>query len=336
MKIKVRKKIVALAMGILISFIFIFPILFTVPSQFELKTEITNASLFYSGQNLDITTNLTLDRNVTCSNLVIDQGVVLNTNGYSIICSGNLTNYGEILTGWPNNGGIDYNATNYPTSYGGSGGGASYSNTYVSVSASGSTKAPGGFNDYNSSGTNGSSTMLPQITVSLLHDWYFNGNIQNYLVGGGGAGGIGYYNGNDAGESGAYGVYIQAYGVKKAGIIKAEGCVTDDVATYLTHGGGGGGVIVIAYGSGGFFNGTIAVNGSVSPSNPNNFNYSGGAGGNGHFAAINYGKIAPVTLIRVNNPVVGLSEFFISIIIAVVVFVFLSVLVLLRPARGGR
>ena len=201
MKIKVRKKIVALAMGILISFIFIFPILFTVPSQFELKTEITNASLFYSGQNLDITTNLTLDRNVTCSNLVIDQGVVLNTNGYSIICSGNLTNYGEILTGWPNNGGIDYNATNYPTSYGGSGGGASYSNTYVSVSASGSTKAPGGFNDYNSSGTNGSSTMLPQITVSLLHDWYFNGNIQNYLVGGGGAGGIGYYNGNDAGES---------------------------------------------------------------------------------------------------------------------------------------
>jgi hypothetical protein len=75
--------------------------------------------------------NTTLRADVFCTDLTINAGVALTTNGFNIFCSGTVTNNGVIQTGFVRNGGTGANespagATGggaFPNSYGGSGGG---------------------------------------------------------------------------------------------------------------------------------------------------------------------------------------------------------------------
>lgn len=256
---------------------------------------VVSNSTSLSNVYINATTNLT--SNLTCENLYIDNNVTLYTDGYNIICFGNFTSYGTIITGLANNSGDDYqNALSYPNSLGGSGGGDSYTNSISTFTTAGATDAFAGSDIMNGNGQAGSTGHVPTLfTDSLLRTWY-NNSIQQYLTGGGGAGGMGYYGGNDHGANGAYGIFIQAQTMVSSGIIMANGQNTSDIATDLTHGGGGGGAIIIAYGSGGYtINGGIYSNGSSVGPNQYDYYYSGGTGGNGNIILYDYGNTPVIT-----------------------------------------
>lgn len=250
--------------------------------------------------SIEVTGTAYLYSNLTGGNLVIEPGAVLYTDGYSIVLNGTFNNMGTVKAGLAyNSPWYTYRTTNYPDSYGGSGGGVVYQ--YASPIGAGSTRVASGITSneiYNGSVNGSSPGVPPSFSTAMIHSWWNNG-IRQYLIGAGGGGGYDYYGNFVFAGSGSYGIYIQASTII-AGKIYASGQNVNSstqTATYLSAGGGGGGVIVLAYGSGGYSKGIYNVSGGTSAIDPNNSNLPGGTGGNGQVLTLNYTTSgAPVSI----------------------------------------
>ncbi len=192
----------------------------------------------------------TLTKDITCSNLTIDSGVTLTTNGYNIYCSGAVINAGTIVTG-------SSPFENWPDSYGGSGGGATNLRGLDGPPTPGfNTIAPGGTTCTTTACTagNGASPTPPTLTDTLVQYWIGAGP-KKFLIGAGG-GSSPFVKGG----AGAHGLLISANSID-AGAIDAAGRDGKNDPGQSTAGGGGGGVIVLAYGDGGYTPGSYNVAG---------------------------------------------------------------------------
>ncbi len=253
--------------------------------------------------SIEVTGTAYLHSNLTAGNLIIEPGAVLYTDGYSIVLNGTFNNMGTVQAGLAGNSPwYTYRTTNYPDSYGGSGGGIVYQNS-VYLYGAGSTRVASGISSdgiYNNSVNGSSPGTPPSFSTAVIHSWW-NSGIQQYLIGA--AGGCGYsYSGSGGfafAGSGSFGVYIQASNII-AGKINANGQSVNSsmqVVPDLSSGGGGGGLIVLAYGSGGYSKGIYDVSGGTSAIDSNNSNFPGGNGGNGQVLTLNYTSSgAPVSI----------------------------------------
>ena len=252
----------------------------------------TNGIAFIS--DLYYNSNSTLRGNIaTTGNVVIKNGVVLDTDGYSIIAGGTFNNSGTVNAGNPGDSASQGSVgTSYKYSYGGSGG-----------SGSGGNSGKGG---------SGATPSNPSLSNAQILAWY-NSGLMAYLTGAGGGGACklngsagnggstiapggnlsfqtGHIpcedTGGTPGASGSYGVYIQANKII-AGVINANGLQASPGAAD-GGGGGGGGVIILAYGAGGFVSGTYDVNGGPAQQDS-------GAGGAGQVWIYPYGSMPPIT-----------------------------------------
>lgn len=186
-----------------------------------------------AGSPMVISQNTELTADVSCSNLTIEPGVTLTTNGYNIYCSGTVDNEGTIVTG-------SSAAQNFPLSYGGSGGGST--DLGGPAAAGFSTQSPGGAPCSTSGCTagNGSSPPLPTISAGVISTWYQAG-MNQYLAGaGGGSSPVA------QGGSGANGLFIEASDII-AGAIDCAGGDGQNQPGQSSAGGGGGGVVILAY-----------------------------------------------------------------------------------------
>lgn len=224
--------------------------------------------------------NTVLKSSVFASNITIDPGVTLTTDGFNFFVTGSFINHGTIITGHK------YIAQNITSSYGGSGGGGGFSFTTNSVGLNGfRTSYPAGIGGF--PGTSGISSTLSAVSANNLSQWYnssasgvFPDSMAQYLMGAsGGLSGNFHNSGAAVPGDGAYGIVIEANYIS-AGVIEANG--TGDSGGGAGAGGGGGGVILLLYGSGGVVNGTYNVLGGsgVTPGVSYANNY-GGNGGNG-------------------------------------------------------
>jgi hypothetical protein len=249
-----------------------------------------------------ISYNTALSSDLYCTNLTIASGVALTTNGYNILCSGSLTNYGAISSGNPGNGGITTTSImggSYPDSYGGSGGGGGYN--AGGGGSGGSTLVAGGSGGtvgYGAGGGHsGSTPPSPTLTASIIQSMDAGGFV-NYLSGaGGGAGQVGSGSPPQAnGGSGGYGIYLQANQIINYGVISTAGQAGLGAPNGPNNGGGGGGgggVIIFAYGSGGINPGATLVNGGPGGSSGSALS-PGGPGGKGQVLMFGYGTSPPV------------------------------------------
>jgi tRNA A-37 threonylcarbamoyl transferase component Bud32 len=175
----------------------------------------------------------TLSSDVFCSDLTIEPGVTLTTNGHNIYCSGTVDNKGTIVTG-------PSAPRNFPLSYGGSGGGST--DLGGPASPGFSTRTPGGA-PCNASGctaANGSSPALPGLTPGTIRSWYRAG-MDQYLAGAGGGSTPVVHGG-----TGANGLFIEADRIIAGNIVCAGGAGQNQPGQ-SSAGGGGGGVVILAY-----------------------------------------------------------------------------------------
>jgi serine/threonine protein kinase len=180
-----------------------------------------------------ISMNESLSSDLSCSNLTIEPGVTLTTNGFNIYCSGSFDNRGTIISG-------PSPSRNFPSSYGGSGAGST--NLGGSANPGYATRSQGGVPCSTSgcTATNGSSAAPPAFSEAELQTWYGAG-MNQYLAGaGGGSSPVA------QGGAGANGLFVEANSII-AGTIVAAGSDGQNVPGQSTAGGGGGGVIVLAY-----------------------------------------------------------------------------------------
>jgi len=70
------------------------------------STSVSSSTLSACPTGGTISTNASLASDIFCSQLTIASGVTLTTRGYNIIVSGSFVNDGEIIAGYPNNGGL--------------------------------------------------------------------------------------------------------------------------------------------------------------------------------------------------------------------------------------
>lgn len=197
-----------------------------------------------------ISSNKTLTKDLMCSNLTIDAGVTLTTNGFDVYCSGAVINDGTIVTG-------SSQSKNWPNSFGGSGGGATNLGGLHGPPTPGfNTIAPGGTTctTKNCTAGDGTSPTAPTLTDTLVQSWN-SGGPENFLNGAGGGS-----SSFAKGGSGAHGLLISANSID-AGTIDAAGRNGKNDPGQSAAGGGGGGVIVLAYGSGGYTPGSYDVAG---------------------------------------------------------------------------
>ena len=260
--------------------------------------------------------NTSLTNNILAYSITINNGVILTTNGYALICNNTFINNGIIDTG-------QTPLQNFPNSYGGSGGagssgggggsggsgqqsgtaGGSGIGYNTSVAGGRSTGGAGGSGAAGGSagvpGVSGATPSIPTLTNLLIQTWYNNGML-NYLAGAGSlseqgvneSGGTSSAIGGSSGGNGygAYGLYIQANQII-AGVINANGTTGSSNGGNGGNGGyllggagggagagaGGGGVIILAYGNGGYIAGIYNVLGGTITSSGGD----GGAGGSG-------------------------------------------------------
>ena len=248
-----------------------------------------------------ISTSIILSHNLYGSNIVITSSGVVDTNGFSIISSGNILNLGTINTGNLINSGIGQttigtNGNNIIQSFGGSGGGGGGGcDTPAYGGSGGNTLSTGGVNGISRSlgGTGKNSINIPtsQMPGNILNYFYGGnptGNITKYLAGagGGGGGGAGFscsgsqVGGN--GGNGGYGLYIQGQNIT-AGTINTNGISGSEGGAGGAQtgggGGGGGGSILLAY-THTYTAGTYTLTGGSGGSGTNGGG-AGGGGGNG-------------------------------------------------------
>ncbi len=270
------------------------PINSTVNKSISIKAVYNPTS--YNGQAPVIFTQTTtlIGNIITTNNItILLRGVVINTEGYSLISGETFNNQGSIVPGLANNSG-----ENVPYSYGGSGGGgwafgcgnAAGGSTADNGGATVVTGGSGLNNGFNQAAGNGASGASPVPTLNNLDiQIMYNNSMQQYLKGAGG-GSATNCGSIETGGSGSYGVYIQANRVI-AGMIDTAG-QSGSGASEEASGGGGGGVILISYGLGGYLSGS--------------YNYSGGGagiagygkagiGGPGGIIIYNYSSSPPIT-----------------------------------------
>ncbi len=228
----------------------------------------------------------------TTGSILIDHGVTVTTDGYSMIAGNTFRNQGVVNAGNPgDHAGLGEEGQSYTFSFGGSGGAGG-----------------GGGEGYGENGTNGWAFNMSNALIAKLYEV----GMTSYLTGGGGGGGCqhsGYgANGGStqvgggifknmhsgggcggsggAGGSGSYGVFIQA-NTLIAGKINANG-QKGVVGNPDVGGGGGGGAILLAYGNGGYIAGTYDVSGGAAQGN-------GGAGGRGQVITYPFDSVPPIT-----------------------------------------
>jgi hypothetical protein len=276
--------------------------------------------------------NTTLTADVFCTDVTIDSGTTVTTDGFNFYCTGTFTNDGTINTGYIGNQGSGApevpasGATpggSMPSSYGGSGGGGGGSAAFLGIGpaqvsgSGGSTQSGGGASGTNVGGScgtggkggSGSTPGAPSLTSAGIQSWYAAG-MSKYLAGAGGGGGAGSgydcsYNGGSNGGSGAFGIYIQADDVV-AGTINAFGEAGGSVGSG-GGGGGGGGVILLAYSDGQYTAGTYDVSGG-SGGSANTNGGPGGNGGSGQVLTFDFGSSTPVTS-SATTTTISLSNF---------------------------
>lgn len=191
--------------------------------------------------NIIILNSEKLTSNLYARNITVDKGAVLTTNGYSIFANGSFVNYGTVDTGYSS-------PSNYPKSYGGSGGGAQQVNQSRVIGSSGyNTIAPGGkVATTAQNGSNGETPALPVLTISTLEKWNTTG-LSNFLSGAAGESTYGTGQILIKGGLGGNGIYIQAINIINHGNIIASGQEGIGTGQGGLSGGGGGGVILLAY-----------------------------------------------------------------------------------------
>ena len=243
--------------------------------------------------DIKYTSNITLTGNIGATgNVVIEKGVIVTTNGHSIIAGGTLNNQGQIDAGNPGDSAPESTSgKSYPNSYGGSGG------------------AGGGGGGQSESGSVAGNASLSNTEISL----WFNGGFINYLTGAGGggacalneSGGAGgsttvhggivsnvnsfipcVDSGGSPGASGSYGIYLQGRAIV-AGSVSASGLQSAQGQGRDSGGGGGGGVVIFSYGPGGFTSGSYNVAGGAAQQDS-------GAGGAGQVWIYPYGNSLPI------------------------------------------
>jgi|GEM_PF-4136130 len=249
----------------------------------------------YTGQapviftkSITLTGDILTSENIT----ILLRGVVINTNGFSLISGKTFDNEGTIIAGLAKNSG-----ENAPYSYGGSGGGGwafgcgnagggSVANNGGSTVVAGGSGLNNGFDQAAGNGASGDMPS-PKLNNFDIQTMYNNG-IQQYLEGAGG-GSASNCGSTEIGGSGSYGIYIQANKVIAGTIITAgeAGFGSSEVAS----GGGGGGIILISYGLGGYIPGLYNYSGGVAGI----ANYGkAGSGGPGGVIAYNYSLSPPI------------------------------------------
>jgi YVTN family beta-propeller protein len=242
-----------------------------------------NVSVISSGIAINSSESLTAD--LVAPSVTIDPGVVLTTNGWSIIVSGIFDNLGTIITG-------SSPYENFPNSYGGSGGGADSVNFYYETDPGDSTVALGGPNYAQNFGSemnpsDGSTPSAPTLSSGTIRSWYDSG-MSGHLAGAGG----GAADGISAG-AGAYGIYIQANTLVSGEIDAAGQSGGGTCSGIALTGGGGGGTVILAYGSGGLTLGSVDANGGLGGINCVGTVWAG-EGGNGQLIQFAYGSTPPL------------------------------------------
>ncbi len=234
-----------------------------------------------------ISTSQVLTSNLIASNVLIDPGATLWTDGHSIVAADSFLNYGTVRTGnIPNGPGSAHD--NFTSSYGGSGGGASYQDVACPSCHGGNTRSAGGgaSSDAGRAGFGSSPPGWTRLTGALVSSWWNSsgGALSRYLSGAAGGG----YSGGVGGE-GAWGLYIQA-DVLYAGTIVASGTAGGAVlcgSETLISGGGGGGSVLLAYGlPSGYTAPTLNSSGGSGASC--SAGHASGAGGNGWLIPLRY------------------------------------------------
>ncbi len=227
----------------------------------------------------------TLTSNLIAPNLTIEPGVVVATNGYSILVSGTFDNEGTLVTGAAP-------AETQPESLGGSGGGAQSLNFCESDENGTSTQAPGGALSCSNAenGGPGASPKAPSLSGSEIGAW-FSAGMQSYLAGGEGGAVQGYI----APGAGANGLYVQARTILAGSIVAAGGAGGGTCSGIGLSGGGGGGAVILAYGSGVY--GRLDLNASGGLGAPScNGVVASGSGGSGQLILFPYGTSPPVMI----------------------------------------
>ncbi len=232
-----------------------------------------------------ISSSESLTSNLFGANLTIAPGVVVTTDGFSILASGTFDNEGTLVTGTAPSGSLPY-------SLGGSGGGSQSLNFCPYDENGSATLAPGGSLSCSNSenGAAGASPAAPIPSGSEVGSWFAEG-MQTYLAGGDGGAVRGYI---EAG-SGANGLYIQAQTIIAGTIIAAGGPGQGTCSGIGLSGGGGGGAVLLAYGAGVF--GRIDLNATGGPGAPScDGVVASGSGGSGQLILLRYGTSPPVPL----------------------------------------
>lgn len=247
---------------------------------YDLNSKDHGSEPYVTYKNHIYNSDSTLTANVFASNITIDAGVRVFTNGFNFFITGKFVNYGELITG------NKYLKQNLQNSYGGAGGGGGYSFTTNAIGSDGySTIRSGGVGG--ATGGNGLSAVPFVFNPLNLYLWYnssttssFPDALSQYLMGAsGGLSGNLNNNGASIPGQGAFGIVIQASYIY-AGNIYAEG--TGSTGGGAGSGGGGGGVILLLYGNGGLVNGTYFVSGGSGSSPGVTYaDNNGGNGGNG-------------------------------------------------------
>lgn len=230
-----------------------------------------------------------MSQNLVAGNITVDKSASLYTDGYSIICSGNFTNNGLIVTG-------SSQLINYTESYGGSGGGGIYYlNPDFANETAYSTSVSGGRGSYigSQSGNSGATPSMPHLLPALLQNWYKKG-FTNFL-----SGAAGQSAGSYSGGTGSFGLYIQASSIINNGVINSNGGPGNGWGPDVgLSGGGGAGSVILAYSSV-YKMGTIYHYGGASSISAN-FTMRSGPGGDGTVNVVKYSGSGPINAESLN------------------------------------
>jgi hypothetical protein len=244
----------------------------------------TNQTVIFS-QSMNLTGNL------IAYNVVINSGVTLTTNGYSILAYNNFTCSGGVLdTGYPDNGGTGASGSNggpggsFPSSYGGSGGAGGSTELGQTGGNGGNTLVNGG----DSSHQAGATPTPPNLSDTVINNIYQFGALNQLSGAGGGGGGTVGGSYPALGGSGAYGLLLQANNLNGSGCtINANGQngAQGEGGTYTSgsSGGGGGGTVILTYGQS-YSAPSVDVNGGSN------------GGGSGSFLTYQYGFAQAIPL----------------------------------------
>ncbi|MHB1764764.1 MAG: beta strand repeat-containing protein [Gammaproteobacteria bacterium] len=260
----------------------------------------------FTNQTVEFTKSTSLIGDIVGYDIIINSGVTLTTNGYSILAYNNFTcNGGIINTGYSNTGGAGEITGNpggsFTNSYSGSGGAGGNNALGNEGGSGGATLVPGGAAQNSGvGGQAGATPAAPIVNNSLINSIYDFGAI-NYLSGAGGGGGshvTGSYASN--GGDGAYGLLLQANNINaNTCTINAYGQngVQGEGGTYGSGGGGGGGggTLIFTYGNA-YSAPSYDNNGGPGGASGGGGGFPGGGGGNGQTFIYKYSLERPVPL----------------------------------------